>query len=62
MEKNTRALLMKGFAGVVAVILMLGYLLPPVFKLKEIDLAIAIIAGLALMLIDLWQSMKSTED
>ena len=62
MEKNTRALLMKGFAGLVAVILMLGYLLPPVFKLKEIDLAIAIIAGLALMLIDLWQSMKSTED
>ena len=27
----------KIFAGVVAVVLMLAYLLPPVFKLKEID-------------------------
>jgi len=62
MEKSTRALLMKGFAGLVAVILMLGYLLPPVFKLKETDLGIAIIAGLALMLIDLWQSLKSKDD
>ena len=62
MEKATRALLMKGLAGLVAVILMLGYLLPPVFKLKEVDLAIAIVAGLALMLVDLWQSLKSKED
>jgi hypothetical protein len=62
MEKNTRALLMKGFAGIVAISLMLGYLLPPVFKLKEIDLAIAIVCGLVLMLLDLWQSLKSTED
>jgi hypothetical protein len=61
-DKNTRAVLMKGFAGLVAVVLMLGYLLPPVFKLKEIDLAIAILAGVALMLIDLWQSLKSKED
>jgi hypothetical protein len=62
MEKSTRALLMKGFAGLVAVSLMLGYLLPPVFKLKEIDLGIAIVGGLALMLIDLWESLKSKED
>lgn len=50
------------FAGVVALTLMLGYLLPPVFKLKETDLGIAIVAGLALMLIDLWQSLKSKDD
>jgi len=62
MEKSTRALLMKSFAGVVAMILMLGYLLPPVFKLKETDLAIAIVCGLVLMVIDLWQSLKSKED
>ena len=62
MEKGTRALLMKGFAGIIAIILMLGYLLPPVFKLKEIDLGIAIVCGLVLMLIDLWQSLKSKED
>jgi hypothetical protein len=62
MEKSTRAILMKAFAGLVAVILMLGYLLPPVFKLRETDLGIAILAGLALMLVDLWQSLKSKED
>lgn len=61
MEKSTRALLMKSFAGLVAVILMLGYVLPPVFKLKQIDLGIAIIAGLALMLVDLWHSLKSED-
>jgi hypothetical protein len=52
----------KIFAGVVAVVLMLGYLLPPVFKLKEVDLGIAIVCGLILMLIDLWHSLKSEED
>ena len=61
MERRTRALLLKGFAGVVAVALMLGYLLPPVFKLKEYDLGIAIIFGLVLMVIDLWQSIRSED-
>lgn len=62
MDKRVRALVMKSFAGLVAVALMLGYLLPPVFKLKEIDLGIAIIVGLALMLVDLWQSLQSKDD
>ena len=48
-------------AAIVAVILMGAYLLAPVYKLKEVDLGIAIIAGLVLMLIDLWQSFKSKE-
>ena len=49
-------------AGLVAVVLMLGYLLAPVFKLKEIDLGIVIVIGLAMMLTDLWQSLKSKDD
>jgi hypothetical protein len=53
---------MKIVAGLVAIILMLGYLLPPVFKLREIDLGIAIIGGVALMAIDLWQSLRSKDD
>lgn len=53
---------MKIVAGVVAVVLMLGYLLPPVLKLREIDLGIAILGGVALMLVDLWQSLKSKDD
>lgn len=52
----------KIFAGVVAVALMLGYLLPPIFKLKEIDLAIAIVLGLAMMAVDLWDSLQSKDD
>ena len=49
-------------AAIVAIILMGGYLLAPVYKLKEVDLGIAIILGLVLMLIDLWQSLKSKDD
>jgi len=49
-------------AGVVAMILILGYLLPPVFKLKDVALGIVILVGLAMMAVDLWQSMRSKED
>jgi hypothetical protein len=52
----------KIFAGIVALILMLGYLLPPVFKLKDVALGVVIIAGLAMMAVDLWQSLRSKED
>jgi hypothetical protein len=49
-------------AAAVAVILMFGYLLALLFKLKEIDLGIVIVIGLAMMVVDLWQSMQSKED
>ena len=49
-------------AAVVAVILMFGYLLALAIKLKEIDLGIVIAIGLAMMVIDLWQSFKSKDD
>jgi hypothetical protein len=49
-------------AAVVAVVLIFGYLLPFLFKLKEIDMGIAIIIGLAMMSVDLWQSLKSKDD
>jgi hypothetical protein len=48
-------------AGLVAVILMLGYLLPPVFKLKDFALGVVIIVGLSMMALDLWQSLKSKD-
>ena len=48
-------------AAIVAVILLGTYLLALAFKLKEIDLTIVIIAGLSLMLVDLWQSLKSRD-
>lgn len=49
-------------AGLVAVILILGYLLPPVFKLKEVALGVVICIGIAMMLVDLWQSLQSKDD
>ncbi len=49
-------------AAIVAVILVLGYLLPPVFKLKDVALGVVICIGIAMMLVDLAQSLKSKED
>ena len=53
---------LKIFAGIVAVVLMLAYLLPLVFKLKEVSLGIVILIALTMMLIDLRQSLKSKDD
>jgi hypothetical protein len=52
----------KILAGVVAVALMVAYLMPPVFKLKDAALGIVICIGLAMMLVDLWQSLQSKDD
>ena len=52
----------KIFAGAVASVLMLCYLLAPVFKLKEVELGIVIVVGLAMMLVDLWQSIWEKDD
>jgi hypothetical protein len=49
-------------AGLVAVILVVGYLLPPVFKLKDVALGVVICMGIAMMLVDLLQSLKSKDD
>ena len=49
-------------AAIVAIALMCAYLLAPVVKLKEIELGVVILAGLAMMLVDLWQSLKSKDD
>jgi hypothetical protein len=52
----------KYFAGFVAVILMVVYLGPVVTKLWDPALSTVIIIGIALMLIDLWQSLQSKND
>jgi len=52
----------KIFGAVVAVVLVLGFLSPPVLKLKDISLGIVIAIGIIMMLIDLWQSLQSKED
>lgn len=52
----------KILAGIVAVVLLAGYLIAPVFKLREVALGIVVAVGLAMMLVDLWQSLKSKDD
>jgi hypothetical protein len=52
----------KIFAGIVAVALMIAYLSPVVFKLKDVPLGVIILIGLGMMLVDLWQSLQSEDD
>ena len=52
----------KIFAGIVAIALMIAYLIPVVFKLKDIPLGVVILIGLGMMLVDLWQSLQSKDD
>lgn len=52
----------KIFAAIVAIALLLAFTLPVVFKLKEIDLGVIILIGIAMMLVDLWQSLQSKDD
>lgn len=49
-------------AGAVAFLLMLSYLLAPVLKLKDVALGVVIAIGVAMMAVDLWQSLKSKDD
>ena len=52
----------KIFAGIVAIALMIAFLSPVVFKLKDIPLGVVILIGLGMMLVDLWQSLQSKDD
>lgn len=49
-------------AGIVAAALLLAFLLPYVWKMREIALGIVIVAGLAMMAWDLWESLQEKED
>ena len=51
-------MLVKYFSAVVATVLLLGYLLPVALKLKELSLAAVMLVGVAMMLVDLWQSLQ----
>jgi hypothetical protein len=52
----------KIFAGIVGVALLLIYIAPVVVKLKDVPLWCVALLGVAMMLIDLWQSLRSKED
>jgi len=49
-------------AGIVAASLLLAFLAPPAVKLLEVPLIAVMGIGVAMMLVDLWQSLQSKED
>jgi hypothetical protein len=51
----------KIFSAIVAITLVCGFLVPYVMKMKEVDLGFVILAGIAMMLVDLWQSLKAKD-
>lgn len=52
----------KIFSGLVALALLLAYLLPVLFKLKEVALGVVVTIGVAMALIDLLQSLGSNDE
>ena len=48
----------KIFAAVVAVALVLAYVGPMLYKMKDLPLAIVIMIGAVVMLADLWESLR----
>ena len=55
-------MVMKVIAGIIAVVLVVAFVLPPAVKLKELALIAVIALGIVLMLIDLWQSLHEGEE
>lgn len=50
------------FSALVAIALMLAFLAPVVFKLKEVSLGAVILLGVALMLWDVWETLREKDD
>lgn len=55
-------MIVKYLAGIIAVALVVIYLIPPIYKLKDLELGAVVLIGIAMMLVDLWQSLKSKDD
>ncbi|MBI5279453.1 MAG: hypothetical protein HY854_23680 [Burkholderiales bacterium] len=51
----------KYFAAVVAIVLLLAFLVPIAWKLKEVELAIVLAIGFVMALVDLGQSLRGKE-
>jgi hypothetical protein len=54
-------MIIKLSAGLVAIALVIAYLVPPIYKLKEIELGVVVLIGIALMLVDLVHSMRKED-
>jgi len=52
----------KIFAGIVAAALLMLFISPVVVKLKSVALTVVVLIGVGMMLIDIWQSLGSSDD
>lgn len=55
-------MLFKVLAGIVAAALLIIFIGPVVIKLKDTALSVVVLIGLTMMLVDVWQSLKSKDD
>ncbi|MCC7081459.1 MAG: hypothetical protein IT530_12370 [Burkholderiales bacterium] len=52
----------KIIAGLIGVALLVAYVVPVVWRLQEVSLWCVVLLGVGMMLVDLWQSLKSRGD
>jgi hypothetical protein len=52
----------KILAGIVAAVLFLAYMTPVVWRLQDTALWVTASIGAVMMLVDLWQSLRSREE
>ena len=49
-------------ASIIAAALLVAFISPVVIKIKSVALVVVVLIGLTMMLVDIWQSLKSTDD
>ncbi len=55
-------MIFKVMAGLAGAALLIAYMVPVVWRLQDVALWIVALIGVAMMLVDLWQSLKSKDD
>ncbi|MDP3033108.1 MAG: hypothetical protein Q8N33_13620 [Rhodocyclaceae bacterium] len=52
----------KSVTGLIGLLLLLGFLLPPALKLKEISLIVVILIGVAMAAYEFIESLRNQDD
>jgi len=55
-------MLLKIVAGIIGAALLLAYVAPVALRLKDYALSTVVLLALGMMLVDLWQSLRSKDD
>jgi len=55
-------MIFKIVTGIFAAALLLIYMAPVVIRLKDTALWVIVLIGIGMMLVDLWQSLRSKDD